>query len=71
MVLLIHLIYISRGITNNILLVRKYISSISRSRGAVEVINHRKARYDRAEPRASEATYEEYIRPKSQQRRGA
>jgi len=52
-----------QNITDKILTARKYISATSR--GAVEVIDHRKAVYDPAEPRASDAASEDYQRSRS------
>jgi hypothetical protein len=54
---------IPQDTTDNIPTDHKYISATSR--GAVEVIDHRKAGYDPAEPRASDATIEDYQRSQS------
>lgn len=53
-----------QDITDSILSARKYISATlsATSRGDVEVIDHRTARHDPAEPRASDAKHEDYKR---------
>jgi len=49
----------------------KYITSktSTTSRGTIEVHNHRKARHTNDEPRASNATYEDYKETQRKQQR--
>jgi len=46
-----------------------YVTSTTSRNGRVETHNHRQPRHDPAEPRAKEATYEEYNRSRVESRR--
>ena len=52
----------SRQSTNGASTDRQYITSTTTRGGNVETINHRQGRYDKEEPRASDATHEENSR---------